>query len=65
MKDFQKFRTTISRETVSEWDSEIRKSIAEKLKVIDPELEVDAHNSLYTLELHMKFLEAYHNWLQQ
>lgn len=65
MKDFQEFRATISKETVSGWDSEIRKSIAEKLKGIDPELEVDAHNSLYTLELHMKFLEAYHNWLQQ
>lgn len=65
MKDFKEFRATISRETVSEWDGEIRKSIAEKLKEVDPELAADVHNSLYTLELHMKFLEAYHNWLQQ
>lgn len=63
MKDFQEFRATITRETVSEWDREIRKSIAEKLKEIDgdPELVVDIHNSSYTLALHMKFLEAYHN----
>lgn len=67
MKDFEEFRATISMETVSEWDREIRKSIAEKLKEIDSdsELATDIHNSTYKLELHMKFLEAYHNWLNK
>lgn len=67
-KDFCDFRNSLSQETVAKWDEEIKKQLDKKMGSDygdNPAEWKFIYEQSFSVQMTMRILETYHNWLQQ